>query len=181
MPSTMLEKSGCRLALNCAAIVALLGSTGAVEISVFHADDDGKGTNPLRLELIPRLIAPHCGAPLVEVTATVVEADLVGSCVEVAVTVTVAGGVPAGVKVPPVPEVTPDARLRVPLAVGARGRLTVLAKAPVPVTVGVQVAVWVEEIDDGVHAIETADTVGAPAVTAMLVVPEILMNPSTAE
>ena len=36
-----------------AVIVALFGSSGAAEISVFHAAVDGNGTNPLRLAYFP--------------------------------------------------------------------------------------------------------------------------------
>ena len=175
MPSTTLEKSGCRSAVKPAAIAALFGSRGAEEISVFHADEAGNGTKPLRLARLPRLIAPHCGAPEVDVIATVVEPDLVESCVEVAVMVTVAGGVPAGVKVTPVPELTPLAALSVPLAVGDRVRFTVLVKEPVPVTVGVHVAVCAEVMDDGEHTIVTPVMVGDAAVTLMLAEPEMLV------
>ncbi len=38
-----------------------------------------------------------------------------------------------------------------------------------------------EEIDDGVHTMLTAVTAGVAAETAMLLEPEMLMNPSTAE
>jgi hypothetical protein len=49
-------------------IAVELGSTGALEISWFHKLSAGNGTNPLRLELWPRLIPaqlPGEGFPLV--------------------------------------------------------------------------------------------------------------------
>jgi len=164
-----------------AAIAALFGSRGAAEISVFHADVDVNGTYPLRLAMGPRLMAPHCGAPVVEVTATVVEPILVESCVEVAVMVMVSGGVPAGVNVTAVPEATLDATLTAPPAVGDRVRFTVLVKVPVPVTVGVHVEVCAEVMVEGVHVMVTAVMPGDAVVTVMLADPEMLRNPATAE
>ena len=162
-------------------MAALLGSTGAEEISVFHAAVDGNGTNPLRLALLPRLMALHAEAPVEEVMATVAEPVFVGSCVEVAVMVAVSGGVPAGVKVMPVPELTPVVALNVPSAEGETARVTVLVNAPVPVTVGVQVEVCAGVMVDGVQTMETAVIEGGAAVTAMFIEPEMFVNPATAE
>jgi hypothetical protein len=67
--------------------------------------------------------------------------NLVESAVEVAVIVTVSVPVSAGVKVTAVPEPTADAALRVPAAAGLTERFTVFVNAPVPATVGVQLAV----------------------------------------
>jgi hypothetical protein len=67
--------------------------------------------------------------------------DLVASSVEVAVMVTVAFSVEAGVKVTAVPDATPDVALNAPAVVGPTERFTVFVYAPVPVTVGVQLAV----------------------------------------
>jgi len=159
----------------------LFGSTGAAEISVFQGLVDGKGTNPFRLALLPKLMLPHVGAPVEEVIAMVVEPLLVESCGEVAVIVTVTGGVPAGVKVRLVPELTPVVALSVPSAEGDTDRVTVLVNAPVPVTTGVHVAVCVSLMADGVHTTETAVMVGGAAVTAMLVDPEMFVYPIAAE
>jgi hypothetical protein len=63
---------------------------------------------------------------------------LVASAVEVAVRVTEFAPVFAGVKMTALPELTAVASLRVPAAAGLMERFTVFAKAPVPVTVGVQ-------------------------------------------
>lgn len=158
-----------------------MGSTGAAEISVFHAAVVGNGTNPLRLALLPRLMALHAEAPVEEVIATVAEPVLVGSCVEVAVMVAVSGGVPAGVNVIPVPELTPVVALKVPSAEGDTASVTVFVNAPVPVTVGVQVEVCAGVMVDGVQTIVTAVMAGGAAVTAMLVEPEMFVNPATDE
>jgi hypothetical protein len=162
-------------------IAALLGSRGAEEMSVFHAFVDGNGMNPFRLAIFPRLIAAQADVPVDAVIATVVEADLLESCVEVAVMVTVTGGVPAGVNVTPVPEATADEALKVPFAVGLTDKLTVFVKAPVPVTVGVHVEVCVDVIDDGEHTSETPVMVGEAAATAMLAVPDMFVYPTAAE
>ena len=61
-------------------------------------------------------------------TITVVEPDLVESCVEVAVIVAVPAS--AGVKTPEL--------LTLPMVDGLTDQLTALLKLPVPVTVGVQ-------------------------------------------
>jgi hypothetical protein len=156
-------------------MAALLGSSGADEISVFHAVVEGNGTKPFKLALLPRLIAAQAEVPVEAVIATVAEADLVESSVEVAVIVTVSGDVPAGVKVTPVPEATPVAALSAPSAVGLKVRFTVLVKAPVPVTVGVQVEVCVPVMEVGEHTSETPVIAGAAAVTAMLAEPVMLV------
>ena len=131
--------------------------------------------------MLPRLMLLHAEAPVEDVTATVAEPVFVGSCVEVAVMVAVSGGVPAGVKVMPVPELTPVVALSVPSADGDTDRVTVLVKAPVPVTVGVHVEVCAGVMVDGVHTIETAVMAGGAAVTAMLVDPEMFVYPTAAE
>lgn len=115
-------------------------SSGALEMSVFHAFEDGNGTKPPRLAIAPRLMPAHAGVPDVEVTATVVDIFLVESCVDVAVMVAVSA-VPGGVNVTGVPEATPVDALSVPPPDGLTVRFTVFVKAPVPVTVGVQLAV----------------------------------------
>jgi hypothetical protein len=66
------------------------------------------------------------------------DANLVESTVEVALIVTSPG--PDGVKVTAVPDFTAEVAPSVPRFDGLAERLTVLAYAPVPVTVGVQVA-----------------------------------------
>jgi hypothetical protein len=91
--------------------------------------------------LFPKLIPPQVTPPVDVVTATVAEADLAESCVEVAVMIAVSAPVFGGVKVIPVPEVTPVVELSVPPADGLMERFTVFVNAPVPVTVGVQVEV----------------------------------------
>jgi hypothetical protein len=75
------------------------------------------------------------------VTVTTNAPDLVASSVEVAVMVAVSAPVLGGVKVTPVPEATFAEVLNVPPPVGLTERFTLFVKAPVPVTVGVQVAV----------------------------------------
>jgi hypothetical protein len=67
--------------------------------------------------------------------------DFVGSAVDVAVMVTEFAPVFAGVKMTGVPEVTAVASFSAPAVTGLMDRFTVFANAPVPVTVGVQVAV----------------------------------------
>jgi hypothetical protein len=67
--------------------------------------------------------------------------NFVESAVEVAVMASDSAPDPEGVNVTGVPEVMFDVAKRVPAEVGVRERLTVLMKAPVPVTVGVQAAV----------------------------------------
>jgi hypothetical protein len=126
-------------------------------------------------------MAAHVEPPVVEVTATVVDPNFVLSSVEVAVMVTVSGGVPAGVNVTPVPEATPVDVLKEPSAVGEIVRFTVLVNAPVPVTVGVQVAVCVEDIDDGVHETVTAVIAGGAVVTVIFAEPKIFRKPTAAE
>jgi hypothetical protein len=106
-------------------------------------------------------------------------AVFVESCVEVAVMVAVSAPVEAGVNVTAVPEATLVELLRLPPAVGLMERFTVLVKAPVPVTVGVQVAAWAVVMDDGVQVRLTPETAGGAVVTAMLAVPETLRKPNT--
>jgi hypothetical protein len=120
---------------------ALFGSTAADAIFVFQAAVDGNGINPLRLAPSPVLMPLHADAPVDTVTVIVAEPDLVESCVEVAVIVTVSAPVFGGVKTTPVPDATPDVALSVPAVVGLTERLTVFVKAPVPVTLGVHVEV----------------------------------------
>jgi hypothetical protein len=119
----------------------LFASSGAAEISVFHAAVAGKGTNPLRLASLPRLIPAQVGPLPGTVTVTTNVPNFVASCVEVAVMVAVSAPVLGGVKVTPVPEATFVDVLKVPPPVGLTERFTVFVKAPVPVTVGVQLAV----------------------------------------
>ena len=52
-------------------IAELFGSRGAEAIFVFQADVDGKGTNPLRLALFPKLIPLQVGPSVDTVTVTV--------------------------------------------------------------------------------------------------------------
>jgi hypothetical protein len=104
---------------------ALFGSSGAEAIFVFQAAVDGNGTNPLRLASSPKLMPPQVGPPVDTVTATVTEANFVESSVEVAVIVAVSAPVLAGVKVTPVPEVTPVGALSEPSAAGLTARFTV--------------------------------------------------------
>jgi hypothetical protein len=119
----------------------LFGSSGAEEMSVFHAVVAVKGRKPLRLALSPRLMPAQVGPAVEVVTVIGAEWDFVASAVDVAVTVTEVGPVFAGVKVTGVPELTAVASLKVPAVAGLMEKFTVFANAPVPVTVGVQVAV----------------------------------------
>src|SRR4051794_36980766 len=114
-------------------MVALFGSSGALEMSVFHVFVDGNGTKPLRLAIFPRLKLPQTAPPDVEFTTTVVEPVLVASCVELAVMVAVSA-VFGGVKVTAVPDATPVELLSDPPD-GLMERLTVFVNEPVPVTV----------------------------------------------
>lgn len=107
-------------------------------MSVFHAVVAVNGRKPLRLALSPRLMFAQLGPAVAAVTVMGTEWNLVASAVEVAVRVTEFAPVLAGVKMTAVPEVTLVALLRVPAAAGLRERFTVLVKAPLPVTVGVQ-------------------------------------------
>jgi hypothetical protein len=128
----------------------------------------------LRLAIAPRLKPPHAGDPLVEVTATDVEAVLVESCVDVAVMVAVSA-LPGGVNVTAVPDATPLDALNVPPPEGLIDRLTVLVNEPVPVTVGVQVAVCAVVMLVGVHENVTAVMVGPADVTVIFAEPEMLV------
>jgi hypothetical protein len=155
-------------------MVELLGSSGALEMSIFQAFEVGNGTKPLRLAMLPRLKLPQTAPPPdVEPTTTVAEADLVASCVDVAVMVAVSAEL-GGVNVTDVPDATPVELLSDP-ADGLNDRLTVLANEPVPVTVGVQVAVCEVEMLVGVHTSVTAVTVGPADETLMFAWPEILV------
>ena len=154
-------------------MVELLGSSGALEISVFHAFEDGNGTKPLRLAMLPRLKLPHTAPPVVDVTATVAEADLVESCVDVAVIVAVSA-VPGGVKVTAVPEATPVVLLSDPPD-GLMERLTVFVNDPVPVTVGVQLAVCAVVMLVGEQTSVTPVIVGPADATLIFAEPEMLV------
>ena len=107
----------------------------------------------------------------------VAEADLVESAVEVAVIVAVSAPVLAGLKVMPVPEATPVVELKVPSAIGLTAMFTVFANAPVPETVGVQIAVCVVEIDVGAHTSVTPVIVGDTAVTVCSLIRKCLCIP----
>ena len=113
--------------------------------------------------------------------ATVEDADLVESSVDVAVIVIVSGAVPSGVNVTPVPELTPVSKPSDPSAVGLTVRFTVFVNAPVPVTVGVHVEVCPALTLDGEHTTDTPVMVGEAAVTVMFAEPDMLVNPATAE
>jgi len=154
--------------------VELLESSGAFEISVFHTFDDGNGTKPLRLAMSPRLRPPQTAPPPeVEFTATVAEAVFVGSCVDVAVIVAVSA-VPGGVNVTAVPDATLEELLNEPPD-GLMERLTVFVNEPVPVTVGVQLAVCVVVMLPGVQTSVTPVMVGPAAATVMFVEPVMLV------
>lgn len=155
-------------------MVELFGSSGALEMSVFHAFVDGNGTKPLRLAMLPRAKLPQTGPPDVEVTATVVEDVLVASCVEVAVMVAVSA-VLGGVNVTAVPDATPVVLLSVPPPDGLMERLTVFVNEPVPVTVGVQLAVCAVVILVGVQTSVTPVMVGPADATLMFAEPEMLV------
>jgi hypothetical protein len=136
------------------------------------------GRKPLRLALSPRLIFAQLGPVVTAVTVIGTEWDLVESAVEVAMRVTEFAPVFAGVKMTAVPELTLVASLRVPAADRLRERFTVLVKAPVPVTVGVQDVVWVSVMEVGLQARETAVIVGvgggAGAAMAIFAVPSFV-------
>lgn len=155
-------------------MVELLGSTAALDMSVFHAFEDGNGTNPLRLAMLPRLKPPHTAPPDVEPTTTVADAVLVESCVDVAVMVAVSAE-PGGVNVIAVPEATPVEELNVPPPDGLMERFTVFVNAPVPVTVGVQLAVCAEVMLVGEHTSVTPVMVGPADVTVIFAEPEMLV------
>lgn len=161
-------------------IVLLFGSTVALAMLVFHAFVDGNGTNPLRLASFPRLIPAHVGPAVVSVTATVADAVFVESSVDVAVMVAVSALV-GGVNVTAVPDATSVEALSVPPPDGLTLRFTVFVNAPVPVTVGVQLAVCVVLMLVGVHVSVTPVTLADAAVTAMFAEPEMFVNPVTTE
>jgi len=148
---------------------------------VFQAAVDGNGTNPLRLAPSPRLMPLHADAPVETVTVIGAEPNLVESCVEVAVTVAVSAPELGGVKTTPVPDVTPVVALSVPADVGLTEKLTEFANAPVPVTVGVQVEVWLSAMEDGVQTSETPVIVDAAVVTVMFAEPDMFVYPTAAE
>ena len=128
----------------------------------------------MRLALSPRLMLAQVGPAVVAVTVIGAEWSFVESAVEVAVIVTESAPVFAGVKVTAVPDLTAVVALSVPAAAGLIARFTVLVKAPVPVTVGVQEDVWLSVMEDGLHARETAVMVGvAGAVMAIFAVPSL--------
>jgi hypothetical protein len=102
-----------------------------------------------------------------KVTVMGAEWDFVESAVEVAVMVTELATPLAGVKVTDVPELTPVDLLSDPAEEGLMETLTVLVKAPVPVTVGVQAAVCASVIAEELHESETAVMVGAAAAMAI--------------
>ncbi len=146
----------------------LFGSRGAAEISVFQAVLDVNGRKPLRLALSPRLMFAQLGPAVDAVTVIGAEWNFVESAVEVAVMVTEFAPVLVGVKTTAVPELTLVALLSDPAAAGLMERFTVFAKAPVPVTVGVQDVVWLSAMEDGLQARDTA--VIAEAVGVMMVI-----------
>lgn len=84
-------------------------------------------------------------------TVTVVELDMVASCVDMAVMVAVP--VVVGVKTPVL--------LTVPMLDGLRDQVTALLKLPVPLTVAVQADVCVVRMEAGEQATETDVIVGA--------------------
>jgi hypothetical protein len=145
-----------------------LGSSGAEEMSVFHAVVAVKGRKPLRLALSPRLMPAQLGPAVDVVTVMGAELCFEASAVDVAVMVTEFAPVLAGVKMTGVPDVTAVASFSVPVAMGLMEKFTVLANAPVPVTVGVQEAVWVVVMVDGLQARETAVMVGAAGAVMVI-------------
>jgi len=146
-------------------------------MSVFHAVVAGNGTKPLRLALSPTFMLEQLGPAVDAVTVIGAELNFVESAVEVAVMVTESAPVFAGVKVTAVPDLTPVVALNVPDAVGLRDRFTVFVKAPVPVTVGVQDAVWMSVMEDGLQLSERPVIVGfAGAVMAIDAVPSFVVS-----
>ena len=98
-------------------------------------------------------------------TVTVAEPDLLESCVEVAVMVAVP--VVEGVKTPEV--------LTVPMLVGLRDHVTPLLNAPVPLTLEVQVEVWVVVIEEGEQVTDTEVIVTA-VVTVTEAEPDFVVS-----
>jgi hypothetical protein len=90
---------------------------------------------------------------------------LVESSVDVAVTVAVPADV--GVKAP--------ALLILPMFEGPTDQLTELLKDPVPVTVGVQVDVWVVRMDEGEQLTETEVIIGG-TVTVTVAEPDLVVS-----
>jgi hypothetical protein len=112
--------------------------------------------------------------PVAEVTATVAVTILVESSVEVAVMVAVSA-VLGGVNVTAVPDATPVELLSVPPPDGLMERLTVFVNEPVPVTVGVQLAVCAVVMLVGVQTSVTPVIVGPADATLMFAEPETLV------
>jgi hypothetical protein len=83
-----------------------------------------------------------------------------------------------GVNVIGVPELTPEVALSVPPPDGLRLRFTVFANDPVPVTVGVHVAVCVVVMDVGLQASVTLVIVDAADVTVIFAKPEMFVKPA---
>ena len=135
----------------------------------------------MRLAIGPRLMPPQ--VPGVSGCVIVMAACplLVASTVEVAVMVALSDSVDAGVKVTAVPDATLDESLRPPTPAGLTVRSTVLVKAPVPITVGVQEEVCAVVMVVGVQASVTPVMVGGTAVTAIVAEPETLVNPACTE
>jgi hypothetical protein len=123
----------------------------------------------------------HADAPVDTVTVIGTASNLVESCVEVAVIVAVSAPELGGVKTTPAPEGTPVVALSDPAVEGLTERFTVFAKAPVPVTVGVQVVVWTSVIVVGVQTRETPVIPDAADVTAIFAEPDMFVNPAAAE
>lgn len=98
------------------------------------------------------------------VTVTVAAPDLVESCVEVAVTVTVPA--PLGVNTPELPIV--------PILGGLTDHVTALLKLPVPCTVAAQVDVWVVKMDEGEQSAVTDVIVTGTEVTVTLAEPDLV-------
>ena len=93
---------------------------------------------------------------------------------DVAVTVAVSA-VAGGVNVTAVPEATPVDELSVPPPEGLIERFTVLVKEPVPVTVGVQLAVCAVVMLVGEQTKVTPVMVGPAEVTLMFAEPDMLV------
>jgi hypothetical protein len=130
--------------------------------------------------MFPKLMPLQDGPPLVDVTVIVVDAVFVESCVEAAVIVAVPV-VLGGVKVTAVPETTLLDELSVPPPDGLMERFTVLVNEPVPVTVGVQVAVCAVVMLLGVQTSETPVMVGPADETLMFAEPKIFVYPVAEE
>jgi hypothetical protein len=97
-------------------------------------------------------------------TVTYAVPDRVVSCVDVACTVAVP--VAVGVKT--------SALLTLPILDGLTDQVTALLKFPVPVTVGVQVEVWVVRMDEGEQTTATEVIVTGTAVTVTVADPDFV-------